>query len=642
MQQNVPHYIRKNEAARIPDRFIVLDAEAHREKDGKGEIQTWALACASYLLWNKSGTMTQTDCRYDTPISLWESVSLFTRPKRRTVLYAHNLNYDLRITEALSQLPILGWALQDMRLDGRGSWSRWTRNHATLLLCDSASIFPVKLEQLATTLGMTKLPLPVSSQREKLFARCERDVAILSAAISTYVEWLRTGIAGNWQMTGAGQSWAHFRHSHMSHPILIHNDEAARTAERVAMHTGRAEAWQWGKRDRERLWEYDWSNSYPRIARDVDLPASLFGTVPNPSFARTMDLAKRYCVLADVTVSTPSACVPASHSERILWPTGQFRTVLWDPELALLEREAATVTVHKVWLYKKAPVLKEWAQWILSQLGKIDDSCPSWLKLILKHWSRALIGRFGMQYKQWENFATASTSRIYCSELYDPDTGDKSQLLQVGTDVFTLGSLTETNDACPQITGYIMSEARAKLWRTVSQVGHDNVYYMDTDSMVVNHSGHYAISQHKGKGDFDGLRTKGSYRSCHIYGPRSAIFDSHPTVAGMPKNAINTGDHKWSGEVWQSIGESIKHGESGSVRTSYRGFTMRYNINRRAFLDSGGTAPYSLPSYSADLANATKSGLEDRVLLNDYPALRALIPSAANRHRPQRKQAIPV
>src|SRR5216684_7493979 len=187
------HYIKSNDQARIPARYVILDAEALRERDERGEVQSWALAVVTFMEWTKQGQIITSTTRFETPAALWSEVSTFTRRGRRTVLYAHNLNYDLRISQALSLLPEVGWKLRDMRLDGRGSWSKWSRDKASLTLCDSASIFPVKLEQLATMFGMRKLPLPQSDEREKLFRRCERDVEILTAAITSYVQWLRSG-----------------------------------------------------------------------------------------------------------------------------------------------------------------------------------------------------------------------------------------------------------------------------------------------------------------------------------------------------------------------------------------------------------------------------------------------------------------
>lgn len=618
------HYIRKNDAARIPERWIILDTESTRERDKKGEVQRWNLAVCTFIVWTKTGSINQQTLRFDTPAELWEAISAFTRPGRRTVLYAHNLNYDLRISHALSMLPRFGWTMRDMRLDGRGSWSKWSRDKASLNLCDSASIFPVSLDLLASALGMSKPPLPRSNQREKLFLRCEADVAILTDAVIRYVSWLRTGRCGNWQMTGASQAWSHWRHSHYTHPILVHNDDVALAAERAAMHAGRCEAWKWGNYAKTVWYEYDWQNSYPRIARDSSLPTRLVGTVTNPS-AKSLDtLRSKYCVLAEGEVTTETPCVPASYGGRVIWPTGTFTTTLWDPEIGLLREAGADFRVRRAWLYKREPALKEWAEWIISSLHDLSSTCEPWKKLILKHWSRALIGRFGMRYASWEKFGTAPDSRVYMSTLYDSDDGHSTELLQIGSDLFTSGELKEIDDGCPQITGYIMSVARAKLWRAMVLVGLGNVLYVDTDSLVVNAAGHDYIQCMDGLPLFDGLRTKGRYTRAEVYGPRSLILAGKPVVSGMPRGSTKVGTRSWSGEVWRGAKESVRLGEHDSVVIRTTDFNLRYNSKRRAFVNGGATASYRLPDMQADIERVHRPKRPRKSLANDYPSLRSL------------------
>jgi len=632
------HYIKKNESARIPERFIILDTEAIRERNSKGEVQSWALAVAAFITWSKSGKMEVSSSRYETPMELWEAVSDFTRVGRRTVLYAHNLNYDLRISQALSLLPSLGWQMKDMRLDGRGSWSKWSREKASLNLCDSASIFPVSLQVLGTTLGIPKLPLPTSSLRDKLFRRCERDVEILTDAIIRYVTWLRTGQCGNWQMTGASQSWSHWRHSHYTHPILVHDNVEALEAERRGMHSGRCEAWQWGKYAGNVWYEYDWQNSYPRIARDSLLPTRLVGSVTSPSAKSMETLVRKYAVLADCEVTTDVPCVPAQHDDRTLWPTGTFRTTLWDPEIRLLWENGATVCVHRAWLYKREPALKEWAEWILSSLHAKDGAIEPWQKLILKHWSRALIGRFGMRYTSWTPFATAQDSRVYISELYNSETGNTSELLQVGTDVFVSGEQKEIDDGCPQITGYIMSEARAKLWRVSQQIGPRNVFYMDTDSLIVNGAGHDKIQHLSDTHLFDGLRSKGKYRQIEIYGPRSLILDKRPVVSGMPRGSVELEPKVWSGEVWRGAKESVRLNESSLVSIRSTIFHLRYNTNRRYFSNDGSTQPYVLPSHEPQNGRDMGRNRKAEAIENGYPAVLAHSKTVKAPSRPERQR----
>jgi hypothetical protein len=409
----------------------------------------------------------------------------------------------------------------------------------------------------------------------------------------------------------------------MPYPILVHGHEDVLEAERAGMHTGRAEAWRWGQIKGEKLWEYDWSNSYPRIARDCELPQAYFGTVATPSFESLETLWGKYSVLADVEVTTDTPCVPASHNGRELWPTGVFRTTLWDPELRLLREAKASVRVFRAWLYKRAPILRDWSEWILSSLYDATGTVEQWKKLILKHWSRSLIGRFGMRYRRWEEFATVADSRITIGISHNRDVGTTTELMQVGTKIFQLSDYQEVSDGCPQITGYIMSEARAKLWRVCSTIGPDNVFYMDTDSLIVNHAGHFQIQRREGIGDFGGLRTKATYTSARIYGPRSAIFGDKPSVSGMAKNSQKMAPDKWLAELWRGCKESIARGEPNSVAISNRMFTLRYNDNRRAFSANGRTVSYVLPAYIPAAGYIPPHSRIGRAVLNGYPAMLA-------------------
>ncbi len=435
-------------------------------------------------------------------------------------------------------------------------------------------------------------------------------------------------------MTGASQSWAHWRHSHYTHEVLVHDSQDAIEAERAAMYAGRCEAFAWGKHAKGPYYEYDWQNSYPRIARDTLLPSCLRGTVTAPSASSLASLLGRYCVLAELEVTTKVPCVPSRHNDGILWPVGTFSATLWDPEIRLLQEFGATFRVRRAWLYKREPVLRGWAEWVLSALHDRTDTVEPWKKLILKHWSRALIGRFSMRYRSWEKYAIAKDSNIYISPLHNMDTGQTTELMQIGTDIFTSGDLKEISDGCPQITSYIMSVARAKLWRAVQSVGMDNVLYVDTDSLLVNAAGHKRIQENTSDTLFDGLRTKGRYNEVHLYGPRAILLNGKPTVSGMPKSSAKRHDGTWIGEVWRGGKESIRTGQPHQVTISSRTFTLQYNDKRRYFNGDQTTLAYCLPGYSPVGIIVRPKSHAERLADIDYPAMLAHSTSKKPANRP--------
>jgi hypothetical protein len=593
-----PHYIKENKAARVPHRVVIIDSEARTERRISDEVQQWRCGAAMFVHWTSRGNIHREVREYLRPQDLWADVAEFTRKRERTVLYAHNLPYDMRITQALTWLPRCGFTLTTIRIASQGAWSKWTRDDASLALCDSASLFPVTIHTLGRFLAMPKLGVKDDNDDAAWMARCVRDVEILGETIVQYFEWLRTGIAGNWQVTGAGQSWAHWRHNHYTHPVLIHADDEATAAERRAMWAGRAENWRWGKDLTAPVYEWDWQNAYPRLTKDHPVPVKLTGTARSASAKDLRAMMKRWIVLADVEVRTEKPIVPARHNKRILWPVGQFETTLWSPELELLLDNGADVKVKRMWLYKGEPALKSWADWVLAELNERSEGRPRWQGVLLKHWSRALIGRFATQYQDWELLGYDPVERVTTGRLYDVQTGESGQFMQVGHEVHLMTGITESDDACPQITSYVMSLGRAQLWRATQVAGEENTLYMDTDSVVVNAVGDRRLADATRRGVFPGLRMKGRHSGYEIYGPRAALIGGETKLSGIPRAAARTGERVWVGEVWTQFERALATGEHDRVTIAKRQYTIRFNEFRRARRHDGSTHPYRLPGYT--------------------------------------------
>lgn len=597
MTRLVPaHYIKRNEKANVPSRLIILDTIPRRTRTDDTESQSWWFGVVCFNHWTRHGRHIQEYRKYTDAGLMWKEIAEFTRPKRRTILYSHNLPYDIRIADGLRNLSRLAFSLESIRLANQGAWSRWTRDKASLTLCDSSSVFPVAFAGLCKITGASELKCPNTDDIEQWGNYCALKVQLLTELLCQYFAWLRTGVAGNWQLTGAGQSWAHWRHSHYTHQVLVHPDGEAISAERRAMWTGRAENWSWGKDLDAPVYEWDWANSYPRIARDYNVPVRLVGTARAANAADLPKLAQRYTLLADVTVRCEQPVVPTRRNNRILWPVGEFDTTLWWPEIEAVLSEGGTVEPHNVWLYRSEPALHQWGTWIIDQVKGAGSADYPWVPLVLKHWSRTLIGRFATQYQNWELFGTDHESRVQVGKLYDTDTGELTDMMQVGQDLHIMTGLSESDDSCPQITSFIMSMARRRLWDALQAVGAENVLYLDTDSLIVNMEGHVILTELTKLGQFEGLRLKNRHRGYEIYGPRSAIIGSRRVFAGMPKAAVRTGEKTFQGEVYTNLEKSLQTGEADRVTIRARKFTVRYNDHRRQRTEGGRTVPWRLGS----------------------------------------------
>lgn len=585
------HYIRRNETTRVPRRHIVLDCEARDVSQSSGVAQKWLLAVAAFCESLPDGRWKIRYETYDTPEQLWGDIEAFCRPKKRTVLWAHNMGYDLRVSAGLSTLANAGWVCERIRLAQIGTFARWSKAGVSLTAVDSMSVWPCSLASLGRTIGMVKLPLPPDDTRSRWVARCRRDVDILRTAVCEYVDWLRNADMGCWQATGAGQAWAGFRHKHYTHPILVGDALGVAEHEQRALWTGRTEVWRWGVSHTARIYDYDWKNAYPNIARTVSVPTAQLSRVAKPTLAGLLQAATKYAVLARCTVTTEQPVVPTSHNGGILWPIGLFETTLWDPELRLLSECDAHVEIHEAWLYRKAPALKSWAEWALGEINDSSGAVPGWRKLLLKHWSRALVGRFALKYGVWADQGHAATFELEIRQAHDRDTGEYFRLMQIGHQVFEDRPPEPCSDYFPAVTGYIMSEQRAQLWRAMQMIGEANVLYVDTDGLLLTGRGARNAEALISNGHLEGLRRKRSYRGYEIGGPRQIILGGEPHISGLPRNAERVDQDRWVGEVWRGFERSLLLREPNQVTVHARTFRVRATDRRRTRQVDGRTSP---------------------------------------------------
>lgn len=587
------HYIRPNESCRIPRIHIVLDSEAFIKQTPTGEEHTFRCAVTSCdQLRSNSDKWKETEYGYhESARDTWLWITQRCAKRKRTIVVAHNAGYDLRITQALDCLDELGWRVKTLSLSPGATWGIWTNETATLVVVDSMTWLPTALWRLGLLLGRPKEKLPDAQADTALWRnRCRTDVEILRSAWLRIIDWLRTNDAGNWRPTGAGTAWSYWRHKHYTHPVLVHDQEDVRNAERRAAWTGRAEAWRVGDQGSGPWIEWDMQAAYARIAQDCDLPVKLIGEVQISTWEQFLHLSKRYRILAECSISTQTPTVPASHNNGIIWPIGKFDSTLWDAEVKLCREHSGQIELGQCWLYVKKPALKQWATWIIEKINEPTDSCDPIVQSMLKHWSRALIGRFGSSYSSWEEFAQSFNPDLRLSSVRFPDDDSNRRMLTVGTNIFIEGDRVDAWDASPAIMSFVMAEARVRLWHIAVAAGLDHVLYMDTDSVIVDSVG----SQRLDAANIDGLRIKGRWDSIEILATRRIITDGELRAAGIPKNAFQRGDGLWSAEVWQQMAGSLREGNGGSVSIKRKTLRLGTIDNRRIKVHSGKTRPILL------------------------------------------------
>jgi hypothetical protein len=492
-------------------------------------------------------------------------------------------------------LPARGWSLSGHNIASRGSWFEWKRDGRTLVLVDSFTVFPTSIERIGEWLSIGKPALPSEdASMGDWLNRCRVDCRILSEAVLRYLQWIKEEDLGNWQLTGNSQAWAMYRHKFLTHTLTVHAEKDALEAERRALWAGRCEAYWHGNLWGTRVFEYDFQNAYPRIARDYALPVKYIGEMPMSRDWSEWLGSDSVGFLADCIVTAEVPVVPAEKDGRILWPVGAFRTTLWDVEIDAVLDNGGTVTVARGWMYRKAPALKAWAEWILNRLQKTDPEIDPLERTILKHWSRSLIGRMAMSYSKWEYDGEMPFDKVEAGVFIDETTGENGEYIQVGSSMWNKTGKEDWQHSMPMITGYVQSIARVQLWDVLRRMPYRSVLYCDTDSVFVTEEFRDDIEQVIAEIPNCGMRLKRAWDGMEIFGPRQIITGEEVRISGVPKRAHKKGRHEFEGEIWESLSTAITFGNIDAVNVRDRQWKITGVDNRRQGTGFGWTEPHRL------------------------------------------------
>lgn len=591
------HWLRPNAAARMPRRVIYFDTESMRQRQVGLEEHNFRLgvACCDRLDAQAVPIGEPRWLETEDHAELWKWIAALTNRNHRTVVFAHNLSFDLRLSHGLRHLPKLGFEVRGIGLNSYSCWVRLRRDRHTLWLCDSLSFVPAALEQIAPLVRLEKPPLPADTDDTVTWmARCRADVEVTREMMLRVLRYLKNENLGDFRLTGSAMATAGYRHRFMPHDtLLVHDNEEALAAERRAAWTGRAEVWRHGE-TAETLHEYDYQYAYARIAHNTEVPYRLECEHSPIQPSERAAILKTQAVLSECIVRTEAPSVPTEFAEHIVWPIGEFRTTLWDNEVTLALESGAEVEVTRNWFYKRGPILRDWAAWILSEMEKPEYALDPVIRLMLKDWSRAVIGRFGLRYPALEEIGRVPSYDLSHRGVWDMDESRELTYIQLGQQLFEQTDKLESSDSMPAIMSYVMAEQRCKLWGLLSETRHECIYYVDTDGIIIDRHAARDIERVIGNGAFPGLRHKRSYAGANLRAPRNIDLGELRRVNGAPRKAERLASGIYRGEVWESLPAALRRQRADKVFVHEREFHISDNDPRRLHLPGGATAPLRL------------------------------------------------
>lgn len=573
--------------------MLVFDTETSAATDGDVTVQTLQLWCASLTLRHGRTLRPGVAQEYEgqTAEQFADVVDRLGRNKDTLWIFAHNLSFDLTTT----RLPVLllqrGWTLTQHALASDSPWCRLSRGRQHITIADSFSFLPVGVLELGKQVGIGKPELPGRDDIEAWQRRCRADVAIVSTAITTLMDWWDTNALGNWSLTGASTGWSAMRHRPMAVNVLIDPDDDARAFERAALMGGRREAWVWGKQPHALYSDIDIEHAHLTAAAHMALPyqrADTFESLPLDSFwlrSETLD------VMADVEVETDVPRYPVLMPNGVFYPAGRFVTRLAGPEIREALGRGELLRVGRGVVYRVGAHMASWGRWLMAAMDARPPEVPPVVQPALKGWSRSVPGRWA-----------AHTSEVIAT--YEDDRPGwhiehgawgverwPVSYLTVGGRQYVLRRDLEGENSFPAVLCWIQSWCRVWLGRLVDALD-GRAIQCNTDGVVINgRLSRRALDRLDSAIAPANVRVKQTAHDVTVLGAQHVILDAERRLSGVPHDADEVKDQHFRYWSWPGmLGQLTDGSPRGFLQRQITADLSHIPLNRWR-LQNGRTAP---------------------------------------------------
>lgn len=426
----------------------------------------------------------------------------------------------------------------------------------------------------------------------------EDNRAILPAAkmaIQDYRAMCKKWDMGMICLTSASQCWQIFLDRY---PLPLSSPPSAVEMEMAAYFNGRCECRRIGEIN-EKLYLLDISSMYTSIGLNALFPMQ-YECSRDGGFDNTGCMAGLIRI-ADVTVKTQLPYYPAretvklnrlqvpsvgTYGERIIYPIGEFRTILCEPELLVAIANNHITKVHKVQYYHGHQVMRDWSIWALktrAEIGK-DDKLRR-LHKCFKRIMNSLPGKWGQKNATWINYPAYDSPVSEWSKAYarHPITRDMTVFRTIAGRCQYFDRVEIAEHARLAVADFWTSYGRVLLLQLLCVLGADELFYYDTDNVAVNSDGLQTLLDNgieiSSTGEPGKLRLVNQADSARFVGIRKYLFGGEWHCAGtMPDEEE----------------EEMKFWQGGIVATKHPTVVVKDRYNHGIVTDDGIVKPFNV------------------------------------------------
>jgi len=472
-------------------------------------------------------------------IDLWNWVEELSSTYKKLLIISHNIDYDARLSRAFFYLPRLGWSPSYIVIAQSCTLLAWERGEYKIEFLDNMNWWHSSLAQIGDSIGLPKLSVDFETvDDEELLVYCHRDVEILVRLWQTWFKFLDENDFGNFGITAAKQAFNAYRHRFLTQKVGIHNNAAAASLARGAYHGGRTECFLVGKASPGTYYKLDVNGLYAAMMSWYPQPCKLVKVIQNVSVDFLDYLLTRYLAVAEVVVETREPLFVRKIAGRNAYPTGTFFTTLTTPELQIALINRAVRGIGRVALYEGADLFSGYVGYLTPLRQEYKRSGDVVRSRMCKLLRNSLQGKFGQMGHKQEIIGDAPVDEVSIRRWLDAESGRTCTDLTYCGKVIRQYSGGEAYDSLPAIPAHVSAYGRLYMWSLIELAGREHVFYMDTDSLIVDETGYRNLAGVIDPVELGMLKLEGTTENLEINAKKDYRFGDLRATKGIKSNAV--------------------------------------------------------------------------------------------------------
>jgi hypothetical protein len=584
--RNKAHIFNPNDNLNMQDDFIFFDTETSViSKTDKEEIQILKLGWALY--WNRLTDEKEYKYFKDSNI-FWDFVENKTESinpikndmvnKRIMFVYAHNTEFDFKICNGYRELLInRGWKLHNIYIEQSIFMLVVKKEDMVLCIYDTLNYVHRPLKDIGKALGLDKMEIDFNKcSMEYLSEYCKNDVEITYRFLRKLIEFLTDNGLSRLKPTAASIAFNAFRHKFYSkenNPIYIHNIKPAIKLERDSYKGGITDCFKVGKFN-ENLVKLDINSMYPYIMKNTESPIRLsyFGKYTwDLSYLDFLLKNKHIIIKCEFVLPQKYAYIllkfKHDNLEKNGFLYGNLKGVLSTPEIEFVLKHGRIKYISEICIYDKSNIFNDFVDFFYRKRQEYIKDNNEIFSLICKMFLNSLYGKFGQRDTNYQMVEKqAITNEIKKYTIYDIN--GEYTLIHIGDKIFKLSESDENSyDSFVAISSLITAYARMYLIEMIMAIGRDNLYYCDTDCLIVKESAMPKLNAYINNTQLGKLKNEGITDYAEFYRPKFYLFKGELKCKGVKHDAdkrktLSDSSDEWiiEQDTFEKFKTSIKKG----------------------------------------------------------------------------------